>query len=405
MFFVKSIMDSEGINWRVGLVTLCGLIVFFFVNISMASNSQEAKQYQEETFSFPIKGGKQSLTGTLAIPNGFNPSNKAVILVTPPGASSRDYEGLYSQLSKELVRNEIAVLRYDPRHVADTTLAIQSITMFDQAEDAESAYNALKKDKRFGQIGLVGHSEGGSSVAVVASRNKNIPFIVLLSSPGISGLDFQLQYTLKNIEKTNQFMKLVDGTEPDTVENNLFYSHRKKIYSSIANNSNVDSLYILLKIENKSYRENVRKIPNKSSVKAPMSIKDRNEFDSIILHNDSVTLLNPHIMTLIQHQPELYYPKLSCPVLAVFGKMDQTVFWKENSEGMESLFQKSGKENYEILFLDSMNHEYKKVTDSLSMIMPPNIIQHRRKESIEQQNDDFYLPAFSSIAEWVMQLN
>lgn len=404
MYFVKSTQDINGKNWRIALASLCGLIVFSFVNFSIASGSQEANPYQEESFSFPINGGKQTLTGTLAIPDGFNSSSKAVILVSPPGASSRDYDGLYSNLSKELVRNGIAVLRYDPRHVADTTLAIQSVTMFDQADDAESAYYTLKKDKRFGLIGLLGHSEGGSSVAVVASRNKNIPFVVLLSSPGISGLDFQLQYTLNIIEKTNRFIKLVDGTEPDTVENNLLYSHRKKIYSSIANNSDIDSLYSLLKIENKTYREKVRKNHDKSFGKAAMSIKESNEFDSVILLNDSLTLLNPRIMVLIQYKPELYYPKISCPVLAVFGKMDQNVFWKENSEGMESLFKKSKKENYEMLLLDSISHEYRKVTDSLSMILPPGIIQHSNK-SMDQQKDNFYVPAFSSIAEWVMQLN
>ncbi|SFU18742.1 Alpha/beta hydrolase family protein [Algoriphagus locisalis] len=387
----------------IAIAILFSITLLSFKSALLDIGDQQKKGFYEESFFFPINGGKQTLTGTLAIPEGFNADDKAVILVAPPGASSRDYSGLYSNLSKELVRNGIAVLRYDPRHVADTTLAIQSVTMFDQADDAESAYNALKKDKRFGPIGLLGHSEGGSSAAIVASRNKNIHFIALLSSPGISGLDFQLQNTLNNINKTDRFIKLVDGTEPDTVQNNLLYFHRKRTYSAIANISNIDSLYSLLKTENKNYRENVRKYHNTSSGKASMSIKERNEFDSVILLNDSLTLLNPRIIVLIQYQPELYYPKISCPVLAVFGKMDEIVFWEENSEGMESLFKKSQKENYEILLLDSINHEYRKVTDSLSMIMPPGIIQHR-KESIGQQNNDFYIPAFSAIAEWINEM-
>ena len=119
---------------------------------------------------------------------------------------------------------------------------------------------------------------------------------------------------------------------------------------------------------------------------------------------DSATFLTPHSIALVQHQPELYYPKIYCPVLAVFGKMDEIVFWEENAEGMENLIKESQKENYKMMALDSINHEYRKVTDSLSMIMPPGIIQHR-KEPFEPPINNLHVPDFSSIASRINEMN
>lgn len=79
--------------------------------------------------------------------------------------------------------------------------------------------------------------------------------------------------------------------------------------------------------------------------------------------------------------------------MAVFGKMDEKVSWEENSKGMESLFKTSQKKNYKIVVHDSIDHYYRKVTDSLNRLMPPEVLHHAKK-STEQQNDNFYLPAF-----------
>ena len=276
--------------------------------------------------------------------------------------------------------------------MSDTTLPIQSFTMFDQADDAECAFIALKKDKRFGSfIGLLKHSEGGSSVAIVAARNKNIYFVVMLSALGVSGVEFQSQYVRNKMEKIDFFINQTQGKTPDSLQNNLIYSQMEKIHTIIAKHKNVDSIYVLLKEQNQHfYEKHYQQYPK---IFGTASI-------DVLNKRDSTKLLNPRAMTLIQYQPQLYYPKISCPVLAVFGKMDEKVTWEENSKGMENLFKNSRKKNYKIVVCDSIDHDYRKVTDSLSRLMPSEILHHAKK-STEQQKNSFYLPAFSSIAKWV----
>ena len=45
----------------------------------------------------------------------------------------------------------------------------------------------MKTRKEVGQIGLIGHSEGGLIAPMVASYSKDIGFIVLLAGTGIHG--------------------------------------------------------------------------------------------------------------------------------------------------------------------------------------------------------------------------
>lgn len=281
--------------WLILVGIVCCVLITSCKTTRIDSGNSKISDFKEELFSFPVNGEKQILTGTLTIPKGFNSQGKAIILVIPPGASSQNYNGLYANLAKELSRNGIAVLRYDSRQLADTILSFESVTMFDQADDAESAYIALKKDKRFGSfIGLLGHSEGGNSVAVVAARNKNISFVVLLSSLGISGVQFQLQNVRNKMEKMADLVQITQNKALDTVQNNLIYSQIEKIHTIIAKNRNIDSMYNLLKKQNEHFYEKYHKQYPKIFGTATIDVLNK---------RDSTRLLNPHIMTLFNISP------------------------------------------------------------------------------------------------------
>ena len=132
--------------WVSGLAIMsCLLLLLSSCKSRSLTSASSENSYREEVFTFFTKDVKQALTGTLTLPLGFKPSQKALILVTPPGASSQTYEGLYTALAKVLVNNGIAVLTFDPRHLADTSISVQTVTVFDQAEDAESAYAAMNR--------------------------------------------------------------------------------------------------------------------------------------------------------------------------------------------------------------------------------------------------------------------
>ena len=85
-------------------------------------------------------------------------------------------------LADHLTRNGIAVLRYDKRGTGSSTGDFASATTMDFADDAQSgvAYLKSRKDIDLGHIGLIGHSEGGWIAPIVAVRDPQVAFIVMM---------------------------------------------------------------------------------------------------------------------------------------------------------------------------------------------------------------------------------
>ncbi|HTI89590.1 MAG TPA: acyl-CoA thioester hydrolase/BAAT C-terminal domain-containing protein [Puia sp.] len=62
------------------------------------------------------------------------------------------------------------------------------VTTADFSKDVETSFAWLKAQKKIdaGRIGLMGHSEGAMIAPIVASRNKDIAFIISLAGPAAS---------------------------------------------------------------------------------------------------------------------------------------------------------------------------------------------------------------------------
>ena len=87
------------------------------------------------------------------------------------------------------------MLRYDDRGVGGSKGEVENATTLDFADDAEAAFNLLRKQKRIDtrHVGIIGHSEGGLIAPIVASRNGKVNFVVLLAGQGTTGADILLQ--------------------------------------------------------------------------------------------------------------------------------------------------------------------------------------------------------------------
>ena len=148
--------------------------------------------YYSEDVVFENTKANISLSGTLTLPkiNGVFP---VVILITGSGPQNRNEELLghkpFLIISDYLTRNGIGVLRYDDRGIGQSTGDFKTATSADFATDVESAIAYLKtrKEIKKNKIGLIGHSEGGLIAPIVASKSKDVNFIVLLAGTGIQG--------------------------------------------------------------------------------------------------------------------------------------------------------------------------------------------------------------------------
>lgn len=130
------------------------------------------------------------LAGSLTIPDNSNKKTPIVVLVTGSGPQNRNEEGFEHQpfavIADYLARNGIASFRYDDRGVgfSEGNFATSTIKTFEA--DCESAVKFVRGLKRFGTVGILGHSEGGTIAMLLAA--KQVPdFIVSLAGMAIQG--------------------------------------------------------------------------------------------------------------------------------------------------------------------------------------------------------------------------
>ena len=150
--------------------------------------------YPYETREVRFESVKDGVTlaGTLTVPPGDGPF-PAVVLVSGSGPQDRD-ETVFGHrpflvLADALTRRGIVVLRYDDRGVGESTGNIATAVTADFADDAEGAvrYLAPLPEVAAGEIGIIGHSEGAVVAPIVANRDEDVGFVVLLASTGVTG--------------------------------------------------------------------------------------------------------------------------------------------------------------------------------------------------------------------------
>lgn len=150
--------------------------------------------YKTEEVTFVNEADAATLSGTLTYPVGYEKMTPAsvpvVLMVSGSGLQNRDEELMdhkpFLVIADYLARNGIASLRYDDRATGKSTGDVKGATTLNFASDAQAGYEKLKLLKKFGKIGILGHSEGGNVAFILASRSK-ADFVVSLAAVGVKG--------------------------------------------------------------------------------------------------------------------------------------------------------------------------------------------------------------------------
>ena len=171
---------------------------------------------EEEVAATNAKAGV-TLAGTLTLPRGEGPF-PAVVLISGSGPQDRD-ETVFGHkpflvLADDLTRRGVAVLRVDDRGVGKSTGKRSDATTDDYAADVLACVELLKTRKEIDpkRIGLVGHSEGGLIAPLVASRSKDVAFIVLLGAPALTGeeiVNLQAHTLLKSMGANDEQLAMM----------------------------------------------------------------------------------------------------------------------------------------------------------------------------------------------------
>lgn len=296
--------------------------------------------YVSEEVKFKNTQDNVVLAGTFSKPKADG-TFPVVILISGSGPQNRDEELLghkpFLILSDYLTRNGIAVLRYDDRGSFASTGNFSLATTFDFANDVDAAIQYLKtrKDINPKKIGLIGHSEGGLIAPIVASRNKNVSFIILMAGPGIKGGNILL------------LQQELIGRANGMKEENILKTHEinSHVFSLIDKISNTDSLKV--------------KITNYLSLKK----KEIADLDTTVEKTDDnmieaqiKQLLTPWMLNFIRYNPSQALEKLKCPVLAMIGSKDLQVPANPNLNAIEKALNKAGNKDFTVKELTNLNH-------------------------------------------------
>ncbi|MBX3255007.1 MAG: alpha/beta hydrolase [Chitinophagaceae bacterium] len=368
-------------------------IIFLVLNIPILlisgksfANEPYDTTYKNFDYEFKVTEGKLSLKGVLSIPTNFKPADKLVILVSPPVALDRNYSGLFTAIADVMCKRGIAVLRFDNRaYTFPVEYPKDSLSMVDQAADVQDAVKSLKLDKRFknAKIGLVGHSEGGSSVAIVASED-NVDFVIMLSAMGISGKQLSLYQFSTSLTKEFPFI--------DHISKKRIISDWESQLNIVSTINNIDSIKFLLKRNLDSlYKEDAKTRFGKMT------------FEEVVEYNMKLWV-NNHRMLYTKFAPELYYSKIKCPVLFVFGRMDEKLDYQTNTKNIVCIFKNVHKTNYDLLLIDSLDHSYRVISNK-----PTDTSGKKYRRSFtniihQEKKSEFSISTISKIASWINKL-
>ncbi|MBQ8704547.1 MAG: alpha/beta fold hydrolase [Bacteroidales bacterium] len=196
-------------HWKQGLfkedITFLPTDTLF--SLQRPQTPQPPYPYDEETVTADYtdsQGNRVHLEGTLTYPRnpgagGVSRQYPCLVLVSGSGQQNRDEEIMQHKpflvLADYLTRRGIAVLRYDDRNMGASTGPLDSADTRLFAEDAEAMFRALKGNPHVdpARLGIGGHSEGGAIAPMVAARNKEVKFVVMLAGQGCTGRDVLLQ--------------------------------------------------------------------------------------------------------------------------------------------------------------------------------------------------------------------
>ncbi len=269
------------------------------------------------------------LAGTITRPEGDGPF-PAVVLITGSGAQNRDEELLghrpFLVLADALTRSGIVVLRYDDRGFAESEGDASTATSVDFADDAGSAVNHLKTLPYVdvGNIGIIGHSEGAIIAPIVAQRNRDLAFLVLMAGSGVDGVA-----VLE--DQTAAILRAQQAPEPyivQAVEANL------AIYATILD-------------ESRTLEERKEAVMQTLLTMGLPEDQARSQLSA---------LFSPWYMTFLALDPSDYLKDLAMPVMVLNGTKDTQISATLHVPAIEKALLAGGNTRYTIKVYEGLNH-------------------------------------------------
>ena len=307
--------------------------------------------YREEEVTYHNNVQDVTLAATLTIPPGKGPF-PGVVLITGSGPQDRD-ESLMGHkpfliLSDYLTRHGIVVLRADDRGTAKSTGNFGTATTADFATDTEAGINFLKTRPEVDphKIGLIGHSEGGIIAPMIAARNKDVAFIVMMAGTGVPGDQV--------IAAQSEAIEIANGKTPEEAKKDT--EKDREIIALVETEKDPAVL-------EKKVREKLAGTVSEAQIGAEIQ-----------------RATSPWARYFLTYDPATALRKVTCPVLVLNGSLDKQVLPDQNLPPIRKALQEAGNKHFEIDELQGLNHlfqtaktgsptEYAQIEETMSPVV------------------------------------
>ena len=314
---------------------------------------QHRKQNPNPPFPYKIEdvvfsGGAPGVTlaGTLTLPAETDEA-PVVVLVTGSGAQDRDETVVghkpFWVLADYLTRQGIGVLRYDDRGFGQSTGNFAMATTVDFADDADAAVSYLgsRTEVVASRIGVVGHSEGGNVVSMLAGRDAPIACGVLMAGPAVSGEHIHQRQVGLIIER-QPFPISADLIEELAAMN-------RSLYVAARTNVSLDERRLLARDAYRSALRGFDEIERKL-----LNLDDELQVDAMV---------TDWFRYFLDYDPRDDLEALKIPLLAMYGALDLQVPPQQSVPVLEKINAQHGK--IEIMTFPELNHLFQHATTGL----------------------------------------
>ncbi|MCD0474026.1 alpha/beta hydrolase [Flavobacterium sp. EDS] len=301
------------------------LLIFFYTSgysqdiFEYEKKIADIEKYDSTEIEFQQTDEKIKFYGTLICPKAE--FNKVVVII--PG-SGKDTRNSHYVLAEELLKNNIAVFRYDERGVGKSEGKYNTVSycISDKINDVFSVMNYIRgisflKDKK---IGIIAHSEGGLASIGAIEKGMNVDFLIQWATP---------------VEKHGAFLKYQLQTGTNLQEKNLQFS-------DLETKLQVMGLIHEIVRENKSDTNELLR----EKIKISLSEKGykKKQFEWYISF--------PASLDLLKKDYEDTYKNLKIPTFYIIGSNDKSVDPISNINLLKSF----NNQNIEIRLFNNLNH-------------------------------------------------
>ena len=265
--------------------------------------------------------GDVTLSGTLIMPM-TRAAHPAVVFLHGSGTLNRYSFGPFPDF---LLSQGFAVLIYDKRGTGGSNGNLEKSTFDDLAADGRAAIQILKSHEGINphRIGLCGTSQGGFLAALVASGNRDVAFIINLYGMYVPVWQQELY-----------------SAEAEMREGGLSQSERAEALA-------------FMKLEFDVGRtghgwERLAALRQQA--------KSQKWFDNVPHFFSDLNELRYYWRTLYSYNPALALEKVTCPILALFGELDNSTPVPPTIANMQRALRFAGNRNFTYKVFPRGNH-------------------------------------------------